>query len=226
MFCLKLKQKTVRVKLLHNSRWLLSVVLIFVGLGFEEAQAGFKFKPDFIYGISAGFGNQTLNKDVTVEGDVYSLSRTEGPLMLGISIETFIHEKWSVALGHRRGGRMGPFSMGIGFSGFTVRRYFKNPAPFIPHKDMATSFVVRGWAPFAGFGTGVAHGSASREGEVVKTISSSGVYFGAHFGVDWQWKSNLILRPELFYNTTIMSDSTVPASMNEMGLLVGFHFRL
>lgn len=202
------------------------VIMILQSLLLINQAHALRVKPDFIYGVGFGYGNHTMDKEVTVEGDKYNLSRSETPGMLSISVETFITDRWSVGLSHRRGFQMGPFSIGVGFTGIIARRYFMNPTPVLASDKLQSSIIVQGWAPFAGFGFGIAEGSISREGEVVDTISTSGFFVGGHLGLDYQISPNLILRPELFYSTTLMNVSEVPSSLNEMGLILGLHFRI
>lgn len=204
--------------------------LLFFVAGANNASAlslkNFKFKPDFTYSVIVGFGNSTIQKDVEVQGQIRDVSYSEGPGMIGFSIETFIHEKWTLSLSHTRGVRLGPFSSGVGLTGLTARRYFMREPPFLPKKDLETNLVIKRWAPFAGVSSGIAIGKAVRDDELVREVEGSGLYFGLNLGVDYHWSKNIILRPEFHYYTTIFDDSRLPATITDLGLLLGIRFRL
>ncbi len=185
-----------------------------------------RFEKDFIWGVLGGFGGTGIEKSVDVEGQLFQISRSEVPGMIGISVETFIHSDWSVAIAHRRGFRFGPFSMGVGFTGTTVRYYPWHDAPIIPKSELEASFTLLKWAPFVGGGVGIANGSIDRERDVVGTISSSGVFFGFHAGFDYHWLPRLVVRPEILFSTTIIDTSAAPATLREFGAVVGLHFRM
>lgn len=185
-----------------------------------------RLKPDFIYGGMFGYGGSGLDKTITVQNQQFDLSRSESPGMIGLSIETFIENQWSLAFSHRRGFRLGPFSSGVTFTGFILRRYFYHQAPILPGKDLSTSLTVQTWAPFIGLGTGLADATTVREGDVVTNVSSSAVYFGVHVGIDYPISPTLILRPEIFTSSSFIDVSTNPSTIQEFGVVCGFHFRL
>jgi hypothetical protein len=196
---------------------------------FTSNAEAFSWKHDLVYGVMTGFGGSGLDEDQpnpTNPTDIITVKRSEDPGMLGISVEAFLNDKWSLALTHRRGYKLGPFSTKVGFTGVVARRYFGR-APFIPSKQLENSAVLmRRWAPFVGLGGGIARGSITRAGDAVPRASGSGVYMGIHLGADYHLRPNLILRPEFFTSGTFMDDSTTPATLKEYGLVVGFHFRL
>lgn len=185
-----------------------------------------RFKPDFIYGGMFGFGGSGIEKTVIVENTDFDLSRAETPGMFGLSVETFIAPKYSLALSHRRGFRLGPFSSGVSFTGFTLRRYFYNPPPIIPHSKLSSAVTMQTWAPFIGLGTGLAIAKTERETDVIPNVTSTQVYFGIHIGFDYQISPNLILRPEIFTSSSVIDVSDTPATLEEFGVVCGFHFRL
>lgn len=213
---------------MQPKNWIsLSILLCLQLFAFSHANA-LRLEPDFIYGFMGGLGGSGINKTVEVEGIDIDVSRSEGPGIVGLSIETFIHDRWSMSLGHRRGFRLGPFSMDISFTGLTFRRYFYKPTPVLPRNGLGSAVSIQTWAPFVGFGSGVALGETDRDtkGEQIPNLDFSGVFFGFHTGVDYHWKPGIILRPEIFYSQTFMDSSLTAATISEFGLVLGVHFRL
>jgi|GEM_PF-2141078 len=204
---------------------LLGLLLTFQFALAQNANA-FSWKHDLVYGVMGGFGGSGVDKDVKTEaGENITEQRSEQPGMFGLSIEGFVNDKWSLALSHRRGFKFGPFSTRVSFTGVIARRYFGR-APFIPKKNLKNSAtIMRRWAPFVGLGSGLATGTVVRENAVNESVSGSGVYMGIHLGADYHLSPNLILRPEFFTSGTFMNDSETPSTLNEYGLVCGFHFR-
>jgi hypothetical protein len=202
------------------------IIITFGIFLFSNPAHALRFKPDFIYGGMFGYGGSGIEKTVIVENSNFDLSRAETPGMFGVSIETFIAPKYSLALGHRRGFRLGPFSSGVSFTGFTLRRYFYNSPPIIPHSKLGSSITMQTWAPFIGLGTGLAVAKTERETDVIPNVTSSQIYFGIHIGFDYQISPNLILRPEIFTSSSVIDVSDTPATLEEFGVVCGFHFRL
>lgn len=216
----------VRVsQLLRSHKNFLLIFIILQCLIIHEASAGIKL-PDLVYGGFIGFGGSGIEKTVVIEGTKYDLARSESPGMMGISAEAFISNKWSLAFSHRRGFRLGPFSTGAFFTGAIARRYFYNPPPFIPSTKLQNAITMQTWAPYIGLGSGIAHASTVREGDVISKVSSSAVYVGIHIGFDYQISPNLILRPEIFTSSSFMDVTETPATLEEFGVVCGFHFRL
>lgn len=207
----------------HKNFYIVFFLLQFL---FINNALALRLKPDFVYGGTFGFGGSGIDKTVVVENQNFDVSRAETPGMLGLSIETFISKNYSLALSHRRGFRLGPFSSGVSFSGLILRRYFYNPPPIIPDKNLPSSVTIQTWAPFIGLGTGLAQATTERETDVVKVVKSSQVYFGIHIGFDYQISPNLILRPEIFTSSSFIDVSSTPATIEEFGLVCGFHFKL
>jgi hypothetical protein len=186
------------------------------------------FVDDLVFGFAFGFGGSGVDEDIQNESGTGTVTASSSldPGMLGISVEKFINDKWSLALSHRRGFQLGPFGMDVGFTGLVARRYFMRSPTFLPKKDLKNSVTLQRWVPFAGLGIGVASGSIDREGDAVPQVSGSGVYMGVHLGVDYHLYTNMILRPEFFTSATFADDSQTPATLNEYGLVVHFLFRL
>lgn len=193
---------------------------------FINSANALRLEPDFIYGISFGYGGSGLDKTVIVENQKFDLSRAESPGMIGLSIETFIADQYSLGFSHRRGFRLGPFSSGVSFTGFILRRYFYNAAPILHNKRLATAITVQRWAPFVGLGTGLAMADTLRDGDVIANVDASAVYAGFHVGFDYQISPGLILRPEIFTSSSLVDVSKTPAKIEEFGVVCGFHFRL
>lgn len=183
---------------------------------------------DLVYGFAVGFGGSGIDKDVLNNSGTgtVSASSDQAPGMIGISVEKFWNEKWSVALSHRRGFELGPFGMGVSFTGLIARRYFLRSPTFLPKKTISNSVTLQRWVPYAGLGFGVAEGSIARENDAVGNLNGSGVFMGVHLGVDYHLYPNMILRPEFFTSSTFGSGSETPAVLKEYGLVMGFHFRL
>ncbi len=216
----------LRGYLLPLNFWFQSFLIIVASVGFMNSAQAMRFKPDFIYGGLFGYGGSGIDKTVIVAGESFDLSRAETPGMFGLSIETFIAPKYSLALGHRRGFRLGPFTSGVSFTGFTLRRYFYNPPPVIPNSKLGSSVTMQTWAPFIGLGSGIAMAKTERETDVVADVTSSQIYFGIHIGFDYQITPQLILRPEIFTSSSFIDVSDTPATLEEFGVVCGFHFRL
>lgn len=214
-------------KLRLNFFTLLWGFLIFSQVTTASRAEAFSWKHDLVYGAMVGLGGSGIDKDITNDsGDTITVNRADDPGMMGLSVEGFLNDKWSLALSHRRGFKFGPFSTKVSFTGVIARRYFGR-APFIPSKKLENSAVLmRRWAFFAGLGGGVAQGSITRDEDAVKTVQGSGVYMGVHLGADYHLRPNLILRPEFFTSGTFMNDSVSPTTLNEYGIVIGFHFRL
>ncbi len=198
-------------------------------LGSPSSAEASKLTSDLVYGFSFGFGGSGVDQEVFDDtGDkTISASSDQAPGMLGISVEKFLNEKWSLALSHRRGFELGPFGVGVGFTGFIARRYFLRAPTFLPKKELKNSVTLQRWVPYAGLGFGVASGSIDREEtDAVGSVSGSGVFMGIHLGVDYHLYPNLILRPEFFTSSTFMSSAKAPSTVKEYGLVMGFHFRM
>lgn len=207
-----------------------SILSVMCGLNFIAASTSeaFDLTSNYVYGVSIGLGGSGVDETFPLENGTGTVdaSSAESPGMLGISIEKFLNERWSLALSHRRGFRFGPFSMGVGFTGVIARWYFLRPATFLPDTKLKNSVTFQRWVPFAGFGGGVARGSVEREGDAIGNVSGSGVFMGVHLGIDYHLRPNLILRPEFFTSGTFMNNTKTPSTLKEYGIVVGFHFKL
>ncbi len=193
---------------------------------FVHEASAFKFKPDFLYGGQFGYGGSGIDKEVIVQNQKFDVSRAETPGMMGLSVETFVARNYTLALSHRRGFRLGPFSSGVSFTGLILRRYFMNSPPIIPDSKLSSAVTIQTWAPFVGLGTGLAMATTERDTDVVKTVTSNQVYIGLHVGFDYQISPNLILRPEIFTSASFIDVSDTPATIEEFGVVCGFHFKL
>ncbi len=182
---------------------------------------------DLVFGLSLGFGGAGIDKSLLAEDGIneFDVSRSESPGVIGISVETFLNEKWGLALSHRRGVRIGPFSMDTHFTGIIARRYFLRTPPVLADPRAKDQVVVQTWTPYVGIGAGVARGHIKREKTFVDSLSSSGIYMGGHVGVDYHYKPRLILRPELYTSASIIDTSKQPATLKEYGLVMGFLFK-
>lgn len=203
----------------------LALVILFCFPLVQRAEA-LNLKDDLMYGVFTGLGGTGVSEDImTTAGDTLTNDRSEEPLVFGFSVETHINEKWTLALSHRRGVKMGPFRSGVGFTGLTVRRYFLRPSSYLPPKDSVNTATIQRWAPYIGLGGGIAIGSIKRD-EVGGGAKGSGVFFGIDIGVDYPLYPKLILRPRLFTSATFMDDSATPAVLQELGIGCSFIFRI
>ncbi len=175
-------------------------------------------------GVLGGFGGAGMVKGVTVEDTSMEVERSEGPAVVGISVETLLSDRWNFSIDHRRGVRLGPFSSGVGFTGVNWRWYFLRGGLAPIGKEKESYIYRRAWSPFAGVSVGIANGTINREEDIVSNVSTSGMYVGTRFGVDYLYKKWLLLRPEITYSTTLMNASTVPSSMSEFSINLGCVF--
>ncbi|MCB9025294.1 MAG: hypothetical protein H6625_03180 [Bdellovibrionaceae bacterium] len=177
-------------------------------------------------GLKGGFGGTGIKKTVDLDQGNVDASRSEGPGVIGISLEKVVSDRWSLAIEHRRGFRFGPFSSGVGFTDVTYRWFYMAAAPALVLKSSDSYIFTKKWVPFLGFSSGIAFGSIHREGDKVSSVDSSGIIMGTKLGIDYHYKSNMILRPEVIVSSTFMNSGNVPSSMSEFGLMFGalFHY--
>lgn len=209
------------LKLPHKVRIALSFLILF----FASTSEAVSFRKDLAYSISGGLGDYTINKDVFIQDTVQKATRSESPGVLQLSVELNLNDKMSLALRHSRGFRIGPFSTGVSFTGLVYRYYFGRK-PYLSSPEESNSVTFMNWALFVGGGAGYANANTSREREILKDISSSGMYFGFHVGADYHMYSNFIFRPEIVYSTTLFDDTEQPAKISEMALILGIVFKL
>ncbi len=223
----RMKTWTLQLRHLFKTSFILSIACGLNFLATSKAEA-FDYTSNYVYGVMVGLGGAGVDETVpqTSGTGTTTASSANDPGMVGISIEKFLNEKWSLALSHRRGLNFGPFSVSVHFTGVIWRRYFLRPATFLPNTKLKNSVTMQRWVPFVGLGAGIAQGSIKRENDAVNDVTGSGLYMGFHMGIDYHLRPNLILRPEFFTSATFMDTSKFPSTVQEYGLVVGFHFKL
>jgi hypothetical protein len=176
---------------------------------------------DVRLGLALGFGGAGLSSTVdTSEVGSVPVSRSEGPGMVDIFAEYPLSDRFALGLEHSRGFRLGPFSSGMSFTGVFGRWYFNGPAPSLEASDTEkTTLLVRRFVPFLGLGLGVGSGTIERDGDLVPTVSASGVYLGYRFGADVALNRRVELRPEIIYAASFSGASGVSEVSVQCGLV-------
>jgi hypothetical protein len=170
-------------------------------------------------GVFAGFGGQGIKKNAIVEDDqVAEASRSEGPMVLGLSLEKLLSDRWGLAIEHRRGFRIAPLSSGVSFTGVSGRWYYLRNASTLVDADATNYILLRTWSPYVGGAAGFAQGTIKRERNPVPVTSSSGFYVGIKVGLDYHYKPNLLLRPELNYSLTPLGTAETSGELSEFSL--------
>lgn len=180
---------------------------------------------DWNLALSAGFGGAGISKQVEIEETVLDVSRSEGPLMLGVGLETALHDRLGFVIEHRRGLQLGPLSSGVGFTGVGWRWYFLRDMAALPKSKMSEFAAIKRWVPFAGLSTGFAAGEIKRPREIAPVVNGSGAYLGIRLGLDYHYKTHLILRPEITSSTTFFNSGKLSQTVSEFSLLCGLIFR-
>lgn len=169
-----------------------------------------------------GFGGTGISKIVNQEGTELTVEKSEGPGMLNVFLDrVMFRDDFVVGLEHSRGFRMGPFSSGVGFTAAGLRWHYLGPAPDPLSSTGPAQIAVRRWSPYTGGATGIALGTIIREGDRVKSVTSSGVTLGLKNGVDYLWRPSIALRIEVSYSFTFAQDPVKPAQMTEFSLWSG-----
>ena len=179
---------------------------------------------EWSYGFKAGFGGTGIKKTVSIDEGNVDASKSEGPAIFGVSAERALSNKWNLSIEHRRGFRFGPFSSGVGFTDVTWRWYYLGSVPPIVSNETVSFVFTKKWVPFLGISAGVAFGSITREGDKVARVKSSGAILGTKIGVDYHYKKDVIMRPELIVSSTFMNAGAIEESMSEFGLMYGMIF--
>lgn len=186
--------------------------------GFPSAHA-FQWR----FGAGLGFGGTGLSKQADVGSETVVVDRSEGPGYGVMYVDRPIAQNYSVSIEHARGFRLGPFSAGVGFTGGTLRYFYLTPVQTLAEGDQPSTFTLRQWAPYVGFGTGIAQGTIFREADQVNDITDSGVYIGLKAGADYLLGPRVCLRTELIVSATLSSSSNRPGSMSEFGIVSGVY---
>lgn len=186
-----------------------------------SAQAG-----DYRLGVNLGFGGAgiTANRDITPDDDVVSLvtvQRAQGPGLLAIYVDQIISQNWAVTLEHFRAFTLAPFSSRVYFTGASLR-YYITPTiePIAPPSDESILRIKR-IAFYVGASSGVAIGTIKLEGDLVPSVTSSGIYFGGKLGAEYPLSSSMGFRTEVVYAFTLATAGQYPSAMSQFGAQLG-----
>jgi len=191
----------------HKPRKFISVVASVVLTGLvvaasrDVAVAG---TSDWRWGIALGFGGEGISsKQTLADGkSTKTVDRSEGPVVLGLFVETLLSDRLGLSFEHSRGVNFLPFSSGVSFTGVVSRYYFMGPAPSMVESAGLGSLLIKNFAPFFGGAVGLAQAAVQREGDPVPVVSGSGVFFGIRLGADYAQGPGYGLRAEIAASTT------------------------
>lgn len=179
---------------------------------------------DLRWGGTIGYGGAGVKQTVEIEGIPTGVQKSEGPGVASIFVENLLSDDFVIGGEHSFGFRFGPFSTGASFTGITGRWYVYGPAIFKVDESSATStYFVKRYAPFYGFGSGVATAYLTRP-DLAAAVSSSGVYIGFKGGADYSYQQDMIFRYEVIYNTTFMSSVSPASTLSEFALQFGIYY--
>ncbi len=176
---------------------------------------------DLRLGASLGYGGSGISGNATINSTAVPVDRSESPGMLGVSIETILSDKSTLAIDHTRGFSLGPFSMGVGFTGFTWRRYFSGTVPSMVDSPTESTILIKRYIPFLGLEAGVAQGTIFRSGDLVPSITGSGVFYAFRLGVDYQMEPRFIVRTEILSGTTFATSGFDQSKLTEFSFQSG-----
>ena len=169
-----------------------------------------------------GVGGTGIKTVSTINNTDVDVQRSNGPGILGASVEFLTSDTRSVSFEHTRGVYLSPFASGVSFTGVTWRWFLGGKAPSVTVKDDQTSYlIVTRKIPFLGVGTGVAAGTITRENDLVPNINASGIYIGFHGGYDYQVDPGKYFRVEAVFAATPTSSGFVKSSLSEFALQIG-----
>jgi hypothetical protein len=180
---------------------------------------------EYRLGGYVGFGGAGIKTVSTVGSSDVNVERSDGPGILGLSIEYLTSDTASIAVDHTRGVFLSPFSSGVGFTGVTWRWFLSGKAPsVVPSQNNGSTVLVTRRIPFLGLATGIASGIISRENDLVPAVSAAGVYVGFHGGYDCQTVPGRFIRTEVLYAMTPTSSGFVKSSLSQFALQIGMIF--
>lgn len=176
-------------------------------------------------GVVGGFGGSGISKAVDVTANdvtnTVNVSRSNGPGVYGYFIEYPLDSLTSISLERFQGFSLSPFSNGVEFTGASYKWYYMGAMPSMVKSDNNnTTLMVKGYVPFVAGSLGVAKGVIERSKDLVSSVDATGVYFGGHLGVDYQFAPNFILRPDIIFGTTL-PDAKEQASLSLFGITAG-----
>lgn len=202
----------------------LAHLLFIISLSFTvQGKAQSKFE-GFRFGIVGGFGGSGIAKAVDVEANgvtrTVNVSRSNGPGVYGFFIEYPLDSLKSISVERFQGFSLSPFSNGVEFTGASYKWYYMGAMPSMVKSDSNTTLMVKGYVPFVAASVGVAKGLIERQKDLVSSVDATGVYFGGHIGVDYQFAPNWIMRPDIIFGMTL-PDPKEQASLSLFGITAG-----
>lgn len=189
---------------------------------------------DWRWGFSFGFGGVGVsNTQALTDGTTGTVSRSEGPVVVSLFVDTLVSDNFGFMLEHSRGVNFLPFSTGVSFTGFVGRYYFLGPAPsMVAAPEGGSSLLIQRFVPYVGGAAGLAQANVQRDStDLAPLVSGSGVYFGFRAGADYAQGPGRGLRGELAYSTTAFSkmfsttsSTSEPAQLDEFALRCSWYF--
>lgn len=177
------------------------------------------------YGFALGLGGTGIQTSANVNGSWTKIQRGETPGLLSLFADRAYNDFWSLSIEHLRGFRLGPFTSGLSFTGVGFKWYFLNPIPSFPKPDDdSTRLFIQQFSPYLSGASGVATGTITRSGDLVYSVTGSGLYFGFRAGSDYMLEPGMGLRGELSYSTTLLYAENPKVTMTEGSLRIGIFF--
>ncbi len=206
----------LKLRVRELSSFLLGVLLT---LSAQEARAEYRL------GATLGYGGAGIDSVNSISSTDVNVHRSDGPGMLGLSIEFLTSDTSSISVDHTRGIFISPFSSGVGFTGVTWRWFYTGKSPSVVASQNENSIlIVTRRIPFLGLAAGIASGSIYRENDLVPSVSAGGVYTGFHAGYDYQTTPGRFTRIEALYASTPTSSGFVKTALSEFSLQIGMYF--
>ena len=201
-------------------QWILFLTLSYFHL--PQACAG-----DYRLLVGFGFGGSGISQENTDNPSIGTVKRSEGPGVATLGLEKILSDHVTLSFDHSRGFRLGPFSSGLAFTGFSGRYYLGSiPWGSKEAKGEPTLFIKRPHA-YVGLGAGVAQGTIIREGDIVPTVTASGIYVGFRGGADIPLNSHGFgIRPELMMSGSFASSKPNPSKLTLVSLGCQVYFQL
>lgn len=206
-----------------NQRKIISIFVILASVLVSSWSFAFS---SFRIGGVMGFGGSGISKTVNVVANgttnSISVSRSNGPGVYGFFIEYPLDSLTSIALERFQGFSLSPFANGVEFTGFSHKWYYLGAMPsMVRSENNNTTLMIKQFVPFAAASVGVAKGVIERSQDLVTEVDATGVYFGGHFGADYQFAPNWILRPDILFGTTLASADKEQSALSLFGITAG-----
>ncbi|MEO5668252.1 MAG: hypothetical protein ABIR96_09355 [Bdellovibrionota bacterium] len=185
---------------------------------------------DFRLGVNLGFGGAGItmlrNLGTDSEPKIATVQRAQGPGVLNLSVDQILTKSWAVSFEHSRGFTLAPFSSRVHFTGIAGRYYITPSLDPLPGPSDETVLRIKRIAFYVGASTGVAIGTVTLEGDLVPSVTSSGIYFGGKGGAEYAISTSMGIRTEINYALTLSSSGKNPSNMTLFGAQLGVFFFL